>query len=290
VRNVVRRSGESAVARAVIAALAIGLMVSASSALAGSTQYHYDDLGRLISATYPDGSTVTYQYDLAGNRTQSVTTTSSGSSSFITINVTAAANLRTLANSNGYSGSSTASYRFVVPAGTVIMGGADGGTAIDTGAWPSGVTLQLVVDGNVYGGGGRGGNGGWDASSGGSGGTGIDVHAPIAITITGEVDGGGGGGGGHYDADDSGAYLAGGAGGGGAPNGEGGDSSSSHQAQSGDVSGGGAGGADDDYGISAGGRGGDLNSSGDSASFPGGDAGADVKTNGNAVTVNGSSR
>lgn len=34
--------------------------------------YAYDALGRLTSATYPNGVTITYTYDAAGNRTQVV--------------------------------------------------------------------------------------------------------------------------------------------------------------------------------------------------------------------------
>jgi len=34
--------------------------------------YAYDSLGRLTSATYPNGVTITYTYDAAGNRTQVV--------------------------------------------------------------------------------------------------------------------------------------------------------------------------------------------------------------------------
>lgn len=36
---------------------------------AGSTSYTYDVLGRVITATFPNGTTVTYTYDSAGNRT-----------------------------------------------------------------------------------------------------------------------------------------------------------------------------------------------------------------------------
>lgn len=35
-------------------------------------QYTYDNLNRLVSAEYDNGSTIEYQYDGAGNRTQRV--------------------------------------------------------------------------------------------------------------------------------------------------------------------------------------------------------------------------
>lgn len=41
-----------------------------ASARAQSLQYTYDELGRLKTATYPNGMVVTYAYDAAGNRTQ----------------------------------------------------------------------------------------------------------------------------------------------------------------------------------------------------------------------------
>jgi YD repeat-containing protein len=54
-----------------IAAVAL----SATMPVAQSTEtvvYTYDELGRLMKATYPDGKKITYVYDATGNRTQQV--------------------------------------------------------------------------------------------------------------------------------------------------------------------------------------------------------------------------
>ncbi|ADU15354.1 RHS repeat domain-containing protein [Asticcacaulis excentricus] len=52
-----------------LCALAIGTFI-VPPANAGNTQYTYNTLGRVTGVTYPDGSSTTFQYDKAGNRTQ----------------------------------------------------------------------------------------------------------------------------------------------------------------------------------------------------------------------------
>ena len=47
--------------------LLIGLSITIP-AWAGSADYVYDDLGRLVAINYDDGTTITYSYDNTGNR------------------------------------------------------------------------------------------------------------------------------------------------------------------------------------------------------------------------------
>ena len=47
-----------------IAALTMG-----AAALTGTDSYYYDALGRLTKVIFADGSSITYAYDSAGNRT-----------------------------------------------------------------------------------------------------------------------------------------------------------------------------------------------------------------------------
>jgi hypothetical protein len=147
----------------------------------------------------------------------------------ITITVTEAVNLRTLADQQGYDGHSAANYLFVVPAKTNILGKPGGGRGIDTGQWPEGASLVLLIQGNIYGGGGNGGDGGDTplVRDGGRGGDAIFVQAPIGIAITkgGSVKAGGGGG--------AGADGIGSGGGGGFPNGKGGEGGSALQGDGG---------------------------------------------------------
>lgn len=48
-------------------ALAVAMFAAAA---AGTVTYAYDAQGRLISATYSDGTMICYHYDAAGSRTQ----------------------------------------------------------------------------------------------------------------------------------------------------------------------------------------------------------------------------
>jgi YD repeat-containing protein len=52
------------------AALALATGFASAAWADPTTTYGYDALGRLVSVTYPDGQTINYAYDAAGNRTQ----------------------------------------------------------------------------------------------------------------------------------------------------------------------------------------------------------------------------
>ncbi|MPV68715.1 MULTISPECIES: RHS repeat domain-containing protein [unclassified Burkholderia] len=73
-----RRPGKKAVRQFIRSATALALLLASAAASSGSISYTYDSLGRLTKAVFNNGSsttTVTYNYDAAGNRT-SVSTTS----------------------------------------------------------------------------------------------------------------------------------------------------------------------------------------------------------------------
>jgi YD repeat-containing protein len=63
-----------------VAALLVGCaLAGASQAASASVSYTYDDVGRIATAAYDDGTCVAYAYDPSGNRTAQTNSTSSGS-------------------------------------------------------------------------------------------------------------------------------------------------------------------------------------------------------------------
>lgn len=213
-------------------------------------------------------------------------------------------NLRTIANNNGYTGSSSANYTFVVGSGVTVTGSAGTGIGIDTGSWPAGVTLALQVNGIVRGGGGNGGYGGVGTTAGGAGGAGGDAircSVPITISVnsggTVQAGGGGGGGGGGQTVNmgpGGTGTVAGGGGGGGAPNGAGGagavgTQNTSTAGSAGTTSGGGAGGGNGPPGGTGGSyaTAGAAGANGTVAGGAGGAAGYAVRKNGTSCTASG---
>ncbi len=299
--------------------LALGLLFSFSypgvAAFASETiSYAYDVRGRIVkvsrSGTINNGTTSCYRYDRADNR-QNVSVAIASDCSGVpppstTIQLTSGSgkNLRTVANQNGYTGASGVSYTFVVGNSVTITGSSGGGMAIDTGPWPTGVTLALNVNsgGIVRGGGGNGGNGGSGTTpgvAGGAGGDAIRCNAPIAISVNGggTVQGGGGGGGGGSGAispSPGGTInIPGSGGGGGAPNGSGGAGGVGTNAiggpgSPGTATGGGAGGNLNGPAGGAGGGYGAAGSPGTAAYSPavaGGGTGYAVRKNGTGCTL-----
>ncbi|MEE8295608.1 MAG: Calx-beta domain-containing protein [Sphingomonadales bacterium] len=55
-----------------LATFGLILLLASSPSLSATVDYEYDELGRLISVTYSDGTTIDYAYDDAGNRTSIV--------------------------------------------------------------------------------------------------------------------------------------------------------------------------------------------------------------------------
>jgi hypothetical protein len=256
-----------------------------SASISGTTATYYPTSG------YYGADSFTYTATGPGGTSSAATVSVTVANPPVTtINVyNNAYSLRDLANNGGYGGASGASFDFVVPSGTEIDG------SMWTGYWPSGVTLHLIINGVVYGNGGSGGDGScsvWQSPGNGSdGGAGIEVNAPITITVNGTLLGGGGGGAGANMYLDQGIYsMCGGGGGAGAPNGGAGSPGGGGA----DGAYGGPGGTGDDYwGATSGGSGGNVGSDGNGSNAWGGSgspgaAGPSYRANGNSVTINGS--
>jgi YD repeat-containing protein len=302
--------------RALLLKAALGGALSALlSRPAHAIEYTYDTTGRLVGVEYDDGSTVTYTYDEAGNRTQIVrAAASSGFNQTIQITGASAVNLRTLADTAGYNGAQNATVVFQVGSGVTITGAAGagaaaGGVAVDSGTWPTGsysitLTLEVQNGGTVRGGGGGGGSGGGDADSGGSpatnggaGGDAVYCRLPMTVLVNsgGVVRAGGGGGrGGNENTWGFGESNGGGGGGGGAPNGAGNNGGvggivegvEGDAGSAGTTSGGGAGGGGGSFpGTPSGQNGGAGGNYGAAGGLSGGAAGFAIRKNGHTVPV-----
>jgi N-acetylneuraminic acid mutarotase len=88
----------------------------------------------------------------------------------------------------------------VINSGVIVGSATTSVPAFDVGSWPSGVSLELVVNGTIQG---KGGDGGWggplswpNPSAGSPGGRAVYTRHALAIDGSGAVKGGGGGGGG----------------------------------------------------------------------------------------------
>ena len=184
--------------------------------------------------------------------------------------------------------------RIIVESG-VVIGSATTGAAVETGSWPSGVTLIYDNRGRTVG---RGGVGAGEGETGGNGGTAISMQYPMTLINNGIIGGGGGGGGFTLDVQGSvtakipgsggAGRLAGGAGGVIEISGE--DSVTfANQPQSGGVLSSGAAGeifyvSGGEGFIADGVTGGGLGLNGTNSTTNGGAAGSAIVTNGNSLT------
>ena len=69
-RKLIIACGVAGIAGLAVLVAASTRSVAVTAATAGSVQYNYDSLGRIVRDSYP-ANTATYTYDNAGNRTQS---------------------------------------------------------------------------------------------------------------------------------------------------------------------------------------------------------------------------
>lgn len=176
--------------------------------------------------------------------------------------------------------------------------------ALKTGSWESETNLDLINNGNIYGGGGKGGNGGNRSRGPGrgeDGSSGLGVSYPIELWNYGSIRGGGGGGGaGRGGSETRRDYFrcgwwcegrrkrysrtggGGGGGGQGSPGGPGGDGGGSGGGNGGggNTGGPGGGGGDGGDGARRGTRGGNWGSNGDNQDSNGGSGGRAILISG----------
>jgi hypothetical protein len=193
-------------------------------------------------------------------------------------------NLFTLAGSPATPGA----YTFTINSGVTVSSDTTGTAALTTGAFPTGSTLTLINNGNIYGkeaGGGSGGTGQFvSGNDGGGAGPAMSLGFDISINNGGNIYGGGGGGGGGGGIGAEGDEATGGTGGtgqgAGNTGGPGGGSGGGGPNGGGDYAGnGGAGGA-----WGAAGSGGGLGTYRSGNGGAGGAAGKAIALNGKSVT------
>jgi hypothetical protein len=137
-------------------------------------------------------------------------------------------NIHNLLISQGWDGVSVVNPTVVITAGARIYSTSTAIPAFDTGLFPVGSTLNIVIQGAVVGKGGKGGgsiySNGWSPLAATAGGPAMQIRVATTLVNSGVIGGGGGGGGyGSENAYDEGSGIftgiAGGGGGGGAGNG-----------------------------------------------------------------------
>ncbi len=68
--------------RGVMVAALVVAIAAVSGGAAGSINYGYDPLGRLVTARYDNGLCIVYAYDANGNRTSQINSTASAAATW----------------------------------------------------------------------------------------------------------------------------------------------------------------------------------------------------------------
>jgi hypothetical protein len=194
-------------------------------------------------------------------------------------------NLRAVYDSLNPAPTTAVTVNFIVDNGAVIGATSNSITALDTGTFPAGSVIKLIVSPNAYVVG-KGGDGG-TSGNGQNGGDAIILNHDLIIVNNGIIGGGGGGGASESDTSTSPTSYAGGGGGAGDDIGQGGASFSKYSGKQdgldSSITTGGTGGFTSG---ASGGNGGDLGQNGENtSSATGGLAGKAIVKNGKTLTL-----
>lgn len=188
-------------------------------------------------------------------------------------------NLRTVFEVDNLPPTGSTIAKFVLQNGSVVGSTSTSAFSLDTGSWPAGATVKLIIDSGAHVVG-KGGDGGTGSGNGFSGGDAIQLSHDLTLTNGGVIGGGGGGGGAAESTEPGDEAFANGGGGAGYAVGYG-----TSPADDGTLEVGGNGETD---GIAAGGEGGDLGQSGyagiGNITGSGGAAGLAIDKNGYTLT------